>query len=45
MAGEWNVRWPGSPNTAAKELARYKLDVLGVQEVRCDKRGHGKSRA
>ena len=24
---------------AARELARYKLDVVGVQEVRWDKRG------
>jgi hypothetical protein len=25
--------------TAARELARYKLDLVGVQEVRCDKGG------
>ena len=23
---------------AARELARYKLDLMGVEEVRCDKR-------
>jgi len=28
---------------AARELARYKLDFMGVQEVRWD-RGHSKSR-
>jgi hypothetical protein len=25
--------------TVARELARYKLDLVGVQEVRWDKRG------
>ena len=29
----------GSFNAAARELARYKLDVVGVQEVRWDKGG------
>ena len=29
---------------AARELARYKLDLVGVQEVRWDKGGNGKSR-
>jgi len=29
---------------AARELVRYKLDVVGVQEVRWDKKGHSKSR-
>jgi hypothetical protein len=24
-------------NSAVRELARYKLDLVGVQEVRCDK--------
>jgi exonuclease III len=36
----WNVRSlyrPGSPTTEARELARYKLDLVGVQEVRWDK--------
>ena len=35
--GTWNVRSlyrAGSLKAAARELARYKLDVLGVQEVR-----------
>ena len=35
----------GSPTAAAaRELARYELDFVGVQEVRREKRGHGKSR-
>jgi hypothetical protein len=29
---------------AARELARYKLDLVGVQEVRWDKGGNGKNR-
>jgi len=40
--GTWNVRSlyrAGSPKAAARELARYKLDVVGVQEVRWDKGG------
>jgi len=39
--GHWNVRGlckPGSLKIAARELARYKLDLLGVQEVRWEKR-------
>ena len=35
--GTWNVRSlcrAGSLKVAARELARYKLDVVGVQEVR-----------
>jgi len=38
--GTWNVRnlyRAGSLKAAVRELARYKLDVLGVQEVRWDK--------
>jgi len=38
----WNVRSlyrAASPTAASKELARYKLDLLGVQEVRWDKGG------
>jgi exonuclease III len=40
--GTWNVRSlyrAGSLTAAAaaRELARYKLDLVGVQEVRCDK--------
>jgi len=37
--GTWNVRSfyrAGSLKAAARELARYKLDVVGVQEVRWD---------
>ena len=33
----------GSLKAAARELARYKLDVVGVKEVRWDKVGHSKS--
>jgi hypothetical protein len=29
----------GSVTTIARELARYKLDLMGVQEVRRDKGG------
>jgi hypothetical protein len=47
LLGTWNVRSlyrAGSLMTMAKELARYKLDLVGVQEVRWDKGGHSKSR-
>jgi len=40
--GTWNVRSfyrAGSLKAAARELARYKLDVVGVQEVSWDKEG------
>jgi exonuclease III len=40
--GTWNVRSlyrSGSLMTVARELARYTLDVVGVQEVRWDKEG------
>jgi hypothetical protein len=40
--GTWNIRSlyrAGSLKAAAKELARYKLDVVGVEEVRWDKEG------
>ena len=40
--GTWNVRSlyrAGFLKAAARELARYKLDVVGVQEVRWDKGG------
>jgi hypothetical protein len=40
--GLWNVRsliWAGSLMTASRELARYKLDLVGVQEVRCEGSG------
>jgi hypothetical protein len=40
--GTWNVRSlyrAGSVKATARELARYKLDVVGVQEVRWDKQG------
>ena len=40
--GTWNVRSQyrsGSLMSVARELARYKLYVVGVQEVRWDKGG------
>jgi len=40
--GTWTVRSlyrSGSLKAAARELVRYKLDVVGLQEVRWDKRG------
>ena len=40
--GTWNVRslYRAGPLTAVtRELARYKLDLVGMQEVRWDKGG------
>jgi exonuclease III len=40
--GTWNVRSlyrAGSLKAVARELARYKLDLVGGQEVRWDKGG------
>jgi exonuclease III len=40
--GTWNVGSlyrSGSLMTVERELARYKFDLVGVQEVRWDKRG------
>jgi exonuclease III len=40
--GTWNVKSlyrAGSLMAAARELARYKLDLVGVQEVRWVKEG------
>jgi exonuclease III len=40
--GTWNARSlnrSGSLRAAARGLARYKLDLVSVQEVRCDKGG------
>jgi hypothetical protein len=41
ICGTWNVRslCRSEPLTAARELARYKLDFVRVQEVRWDKGG------
>ena len=42
VLGTWNVRSPhraGTLMAVARELARYKLDLVGVQEVRWDKGG------
>jgi hypothetical protein len=40
--GTWSVRSlyrSGSLMTVARELAKYKLDLVGVQEIRWDKEG------
>jgi exonuclease III len=40
--GTWNVRsmyWSVSLMTVVRELAKYKLDLVGVQEVRWEKEG------
>jgi exonuclease III len=40
--GTWNVRSlyrSGSLTTVARELARYELDLVGLQEVRWDRGG------
>ena len=45
--GTWNIRSlykAGSLTVADDKLARYRLDLVGVQEVRWDKGGHGRSR-
>jgi exonuclease III len=45
--GTWNVRSlyrAGSLTAAARKLARHKLDLLGVQEVRLGQKRHGKRR-
>ena len=42
LLGTWNVRSlyrAGALMAAAKEMARYKLDLVGVQEVRWEKEG------
>ena len=43
----WKVRslyTTGSLTAVARELARDKLDLVGVQEITWEKRGHSKSR-
>jgi hypothetical protein len=45
--GTWNVRRlyrAGSLKTVARELGNYKLDLVGVQEVRWEKGGPCKGR-
>jgi len=37
--GTWNIRSLYRPGSTARELARYKLDLVVVQEVRWDKGG------
>jgi hypothetical protein len=42
VLGPWNVRGlyrAGTLTSVARELARYKLDLVGVQEVRWEKGG------
>ena len=42
LLGTWNVRSTyraGALMATARELARYKLDLVGVQEVRWEKEG------
>ena len=42
LLGTWNVMSlyrAGALMAAARELARYKLDLVGVQEVRWEKEG------
>ena len=46
FSGTWNVRSlyrAGSLTAAVRELARYKLDLVGVQEVRWDKGATGRA--
>jgi len=45
--GTWNVRSlcrSGSFRTAAREVARYKLDIVGVQEIFVGYRGNVRKR-
>ena len=37
----WSLCKSGSLTAAARELARYKLDLVGVQEVRWDNKSRG----
>jgi exonuclease III len=40
--GTWNVRSlyrAGSLKTVTRELGKYKIDLVGVQEVRWEKEG------
>jgi hypothetical protein len=40
--GTWDIRslcWPGSITTVSRELSRYRLDLVGVQEVRWEGSG------
>ena len=42
MLGTWNVRSlyrAGALMAAARQLTRYKVDLVGVQEVRWEKEG------
>ena len=46
LLSTWNVGSlyrAGALMAAARELARYKLDLVGVQEVRWEKEGTGKA--
>ena len=47
VLGTWNVRSlyrAGSLTAVARELARYKLDLVGGAGCEVEKRGHSKSR-
>jgi hypothetical protein len=35
----WSLYWPGFLTAESRELARYELDFVGVQEVKWDKEG------
>jgi exonuclease III len=40
--GTWNIRSfykAGSPKTVSKEVSRYRVDLVGVQEVRWEGSG------
>jgi hypothetical protein len=37
--GTWNIRRAGSVITVAREISKYKSDLVGVQEVRWDRGG------
>jgi exonuclease III len=40
--GTWNVRslyWSGSLVTVSKKLSKYRMDLVGVQEVRWEDGG------
>ena len=40
----WSLYWSGSLKITARELARYKLELVGAQEIRWDKRGTVRAR-
>ena len=45
--GTWNVRYrqmAGSKMAVERELARFRLGLVGIREDRWDKEGHGNRR-